>query len=444
MNSNGGARGPVLSFTEAYARSGMIRMHMPGHKGRGPLGIEKMDITEISGADSLYQASGILRESEETASALFGTAETLYSTEGSSQCIRAMVHLAAGAGRGKRILAARNAHRSFLYACALADCAVTWLRPEGEASSLCACPVSPDSVRAALDREETAAVFLTSPDYLGGMQEISAIAEVCHDRGVPLLVDNAHGAYTHFLPVSLHPMDLGADLCCDSAHKTLPALTGAAYLHLSREGEKRFGSRARQAMELHGSTSPSYLTLCSLDAVNGYLSGSAREEIALCAERVRGARSALEALGWQVLPADPLKITVRACEGMSGQRMAQKLRRGGIECEYADRDHLVLMLTPANTAAEMEKLAPALGPAPGRPVRPAFAWPAGEQVLSVREAVFAPFEEVEAAASLGRVCASPAVSCPPAVPLVAAGERIGEEALRAMAWYGVERIRVVR
>ena len=440
-----GAEGPVLSFVKEYAGSAPVRMHMPGHKGRGPLGIESWDITEISGADSLYEAEGILLESEKKASALFGTGRTLYSTEGSSQCIRAMVHLAANAGRGRRILAARNAHRAFMYACALEDCQVTWLAPEGETASLCACPVSPARVEAALAEDGgAAAVYLTSPDYLGGMQDIPGIAAVCRRRGVPLLVDNAHGAYLRFLPRSLHPMDLGAGICCDSAHKTLPALTGAAYLHLSREADGQFGGAARQAMEIFGSTSPSYLTLCSLDAVNGYLEGPAREETAACAEAVRVLRARLSDAGWRALPSDPLKITLRACEGLSGMEMAQRLRRGGIECEYADRDHLVLMLTPMNTREELERLETALGKAPGKPLRPAFEWGRGEQVLSIREAVFAPFEEVETEKALGRVCASPLVSCPPAVPLTAAGERIGAAAVQALRYYGVERIRVVR
>ncbi len=438
------AQGPVLSFVRAYASGGMVRMHMPGHKGKPLVGPEPWDLTEIRGADSLYEASGIVLESERTASALFGTARTLYSTEGSSQCIRAMVHLAANAGRGRKILAARNAHRTFLYACALEDCGVSWLAPEGRTASLCACPVSPAQVKAALEKEQAAAVYLTSPDYLGGMQDVAGIARICDAFDTPLMVDNAHGAYTRFLPRSLHPMDLGAWICCDSAHKTLPALTGAAYLHLSPRGDARFGPEARQAMELYGSTSPSYLTLCSLDAVNGYLSGPGPEEIAACAARTDHIKGRLRDAGWETADSDPLKITLRACEGLSGTALAEVLRRGGIECEYADRDHVVLMLTPMNTLEEMERLVRVLGKPQGRAVRPAFAWEEGEKVLSIREAVFAPWEEVPLSRALGRVCASPLVSCPPAVPLVAAGERIGEGALRALAYYGQERIRVVR
>ena len=125
---------PVADFVRAYAQSGTVRLHMPGHKGVPFVGCEPYDITEIAGADALYEADGILRESEENASRLFGSAATLYSTEGSSQCIRAMVWLAAGRAVSPKktrpwFLAARNAHRAFLYALALADADVEWLWP---------------------------------------------------------------------------------------------------------------------------------------------------------------------------------------------------------------------------------------------------------------------------------------------------------------------------
>ena len=117
---------------------------------------------------------------------------------------------------------------------ALLDLEIRWLWPE-ESRSLCGCPISPAQLEETLHSlpEPPAAVYLTSPDYLGGMAQIPALAQVCHQHGTLLLVDNAHGAYLRFLQPSLHPLDLGADLCCDSAHKTLPVLTGGAYLHLS-------------------------------------------------------------------------------------------------------------------------------------------------------------------------------------------------------------------
>ena len=146
---------PIRDFVARYAESGVSRLHMPGHKGKGPLGCEALDITEVAGADALYEASGIIAESEANAASLFGTRRTLYSTEGSSQCIRAMLYLALtsrGQGNGRPVaLAARNAHKAFLFAAALCDFDVEWLYPEEGAGSLCACPVSAAALAARLD-----------------------------------------------------------------------------------------------------------------------------------------------------------------------------------------------------------------------------------------------------------------------------------------------------
>ena len=440
---------PIADFLRAYAASHTARFHMPGHKGRGPLGCEALDITEIQGADSLYEASGIIAQSEQNAAALFGTGRTLYSTEGSSQCIRAMLHLALQnrpKGAAPVILAARNVHKAFVYAAALLDFTPVWLWPEGE-NSLLQCPVSAAQVAAALDAmaQPPAAVYLTSPDYLGGMADIEAIAKLCHDRGTVLLVDNAHGAYLRFLRPSRHPMDQGADLCCDSAHKTLPVLTGGAYLHINKNAPAAFGEKARQAMALFGSTSPSYLTLASLDLCNQSLAGDYPDRLAEMAERLHQLRRRLKDRGWQVEDTDPLRLTLAAPAGETGKRLAQCLREQAMECEYADEEHLVLMLTPDNTLEELARLEQSLGHAPAPPkAKSPLPQARGEQAMPVRQALFAPQETVAADQALGRICGAPTMSCPPAVPIAVSGERIGPEALALFAHYGVEWVDVVK
>ena len=282
---------PVADFVQRYAKAGTARLHMPGHKGRCFLGCEPWDITEVHGADALYEAEGILAESEQNAAALFGSQRTCYSTEGSSQCIRAMLYLAVTASGSRTVVAARNVHRAFVSAAALLDLELRWLWPE-ESRSLCGCPISPAQLEEALGSlpEPPAAVYLTSPDYLGGMAEIPALAQVCHQHGTLLLVDNAHGAYLRFLEPSLHPLDLGADLCCDSAHKTLPVLTGGAYLHLSPAAPAWLAAMAKSALGLFGSTSPSYLTLASLDLCNRYLAEGYPQRLAETVGRLEGLR----------------------------------------------------------------------------------------------------------------------------------------------------------
>ncbi|MCI6742607.1 MAG: amino acid decarboxylase, partial [Faecalibacterium prausnitzii] len=201
---------PIVDFVRRYAQSGTSRLHMPGHKGQSLLGFEPWDITEIKGADELYGADGIIAQSEANATRLFGTVHTYYSTEGSSQCIRAMLCLALqaapAAGQRPVLLAARNAHKALLYAAALLDFDIQWLWPAPQdAGALCSCPVSAAKLTGALQGlaqqgRKPFGIYVTSPDYLGGVQDIAALAEVCKDFGVPLLVDNAHGAYLRFLP----------------------------------------------------------------------------------------------------------------------------------------------------------------------------------------------------------------------------------------------------
>lgn len=442
---------PIVDFVARYAESGAARLHMPGHKGQPFLGCEKLDITEIAGADSLYEAQGIIAQSEQNAAGLFGSAKTLFSTEGSTQCIKAMAYLALLArkpGTKPVIAAARNVHKAFIFAAALLDFEIVWLWPQTDACSICACPITPAYLQKTLAAltQPPAGVYITSPDYLGGCADITALAEVCHGFGVPLLVDNAHGAYLHFLSEPAHPLDLGADLCCDSAHKTLPVLTGGAYLHISQTAKAEFAQNARQAMALFGSTSPSYLILQSLDLANRYLSQNYPDRLAACVSQINALRQTLVQSGWDIRPSDALRVVIRAgSAGLTGQALAQRLRHFKMECEYADPENLVLMLTPETGSAELDRLAAALRFAPkGSPVPPAPAPTAAVRRLSVRRALFASAETLPAADALGRICAAPTVACPPAIPIAVSGEEIGPAALALFDYYGVSRVDVVR
>ncbi len=422
-------------------------MHMPGHKGA--VGIEREDVTEIYGADSLFEADGIIRESEECASALFG-ARSFYSTEGSSLAIRAMLYLATitATARGERplILAGRNAHKVFISTAALLDFDIDWLHTSG---SYMSCSVDKGTVREALDRSSRrpVAVYLTSPDYLGNTVDIRGIAEVCHERGVLLLVDNAHGAYLKFLNPSRHPIDLGADMCADSAHKTLPALTGAAYLHISPSDTHGFSGRAKEALSLFASTSPSYLILASLDRLNAYLDDGYSEKLTTFVSKIREIKQKTHP-GLAIFTGDEdMKITVRAAQlGYTGYELAALLRAGGVEPEFADPDFLVLMPTPSNKAGDLELLFSILSAIEPRAARrdapPALSIP--ERVMTPRDAMLADSEVLPTESCLGRILATVTVGCPPAVPILVSGERISEDSLRVLEYYGVSTLRVVK
>lgn len=253
---------PICDFVKNYAEQNYTRLHMPGHKGHSFVGCEKYDITEIVGADSLFEADGIIAESEKNASELFGTGATLYSAEGSSLCIRAMLYLIrqkkANTGRKPLIAATRNAHKVFALTVSLLDIDVLWIENERENSTLCDCLITAEQLDKTLANLSCPpdAVFITSPDYLGNIADIKGLANIAHKYGSLLLCDNAHGAYLKFLDNGSHPIDNGADMCCDSAHKTLPALTGGAYLHINKTAPVFLKQNAREALSMFGSTSP--------------------------------------------------------------------------------------------------------------------------------------------------------------------------------------------
>ncbi len=440
---------PICDFVNEYIKKNGVRAHMPGHKGKKLLGFEEYDITEISGADSLYAADGIIAESEKNASSLFGC-DTFYSAEGSSLCIRAMIFLvmqyAKEFGKEKLIFASRNAHKVLLSALALTDMDVEWL-PSDE-SYLSCCPDSEILDKMLSDAErKPCAVYITSPDYLGKICDIPKISKVCKKHGVLLCVDNAHGAYLKFLPESLHPSDLGADLCCDSAHKTLPVLTGGAYLHISGKNKEFFSKSAKDALALFGSTSPSYLILQSLDAANRYINDGYSKKLSAFCEKVKNLKSELIKSGFSMYGDEPLKICILAkFYGYKGYELSKLISEKNIECEFSDPDYLVLMLTPENKKEELSAIKNALLSIKKLPEinekAPKKLCP--ERAMSVREAMFSKNEIVSVYDAPGRILADANVSCPPAVPVVVCGEIIDENALEAFEYYNIRYCKVIK
>ena len=441
-------RTPIYDFVQSYLQSNTTRFHMPGHKGVAYLGCEPMDITEIGGADVLYSPNGIIQESEDNATALFGSAHTFYSTEGSSLVIRAMLALATEGVENATILAARNVHKAFLYACALLDLDIEWLYPD-QTDHICKAVITPKALAQKLQSMEKkpCAVYVTSPDYLGNITDISSLSSICKQYGIPLLVDNAHGAYLRFLEPSLHPISLGAAVCCDSAHKTLPVLTGGAYLHISKEAPEKFVHNARRYLSLFASTSPSYLILQSLDLGNAYIANDYSTRLTSCLCNVSAAKSHIRAQGFDVLDSEPLKIVIHAlASGYTGQELTEILRGHGIECEFSDPDYIVLMASPENSVKDFERLMQAFSAISPRPpiCCQAPRVPQSNVFCSPRRAMLAPSETVSLADAVGRVCASPTVSCPPAVPVVMSGEEVTYAHIQVMKYYGYETIEVIR
>ena len=519
---------PIVDFVNEYIAKDTVRMHMPGHKGVKHLGAEAMDITEIKGADVLYHADGIIAESEANAAAIFGTARTVYSTEGSSLCIRAMLMLvtmlARSHGRQRAVIAAgRNAHKTFITAAGLMDADVRWMYANGAAAcegtdtttgseaGLVSCRLSARDIEEHILSSKPDAVYITSPDYLGNVADIRAIAEVCHKHGCLLLVDNAHGAYLavrerqeafaseennsctlkHGLTLPdinpktvkkqtsdinarseedannsglrkkapadskcqkktgtlRHPIALGADLCCDSAHKTLPVLTGGAYLHIAHRAPSICVDVAEQAMSMFATTSPSYLILQSLDLANKLMTETMPARLAELREMTACLKQQLTAAGWELIGDESIKLTISAKPyGYIGDELADILREHNIEPEFSDPDYLVLMLSTDTSDSAIESLEEALLSISRRPaIQDKAPTPKpGIMGMSIRDALFSLSETIPVSEANGRILAEPGVTCPPAVPIAVCGELIDDNAIACFKYYGIDKVKVVK
>ena len=439
---------PIYDFLIKYNASGAVRCHMPGHKGRGCaeelVSLYGLDITEIDGADSLFEANGIIAQSEQNMSSLYGTAGTVYSAGGSTLCIQTM--LAIMKREKRRIFAVRNVHRAFLNALALLDLDAEWLLPEYSGGILSG-ELDLQMVETALKNSRMpSCLYVTSPDYTGKTADIAALAALCRKYDARLLVDNAHGAHLAFFEDNRHPIALGADMCCDSAHKMLPALTGAAMLHTSRP---EYAGILKQTMGLFASTSPSYLIMASLDLCSRYIHESIRSDIA---ENLGFIKRLKDYFSSMLVFADsePFHITIKAVEsGFDGNELAQLLRENGVECEYSDTALVILLMSPFSRQDDYRRLSSALEKAlcsavksPEKAQRINMTLP--QKAMSVCEAVFSESEETDVENALGRICAEVKVPCPPAVPIAASGEIIDESCINIFKMYGISTVNVVK
>ena len=442
---------PIIDFVKNYNEVRTTRFHMPGHKGVSFLGFESLDITEIGGADDLSCPEGIIKKSEENTARLFNTKCTAFSTGGSTQSINAMLYLAF-LNRDKNtkpfVIAGRNAHKAFMFAAAKIGFEVDWLFPENS-NSLCNSVITAEELEKKLKslNEKPFAVYITSPDYLGAVTDVKALSYVCRKYSVPLLVDNAHGAYSAFLKEPFHPILNGADMCCDSVHKTLPALTGCGYLHIEKNDRFGFSSNIHNAMSVFGTSSPSYLLLQSLDLCNKYIDEKIRADLALCTERVNEINKILENHPVKNISEEPIKITLDFSKVIINDFViSEHFRNHKIEFEYCDDDFVVLMVTAQNSDEDFERLKKAISDLPEFEENKnceEFSFVSAKQKMSIREAVFSKSQEVTIEAAIGKICSTPTVSCPPAIPIVVSGEEITSEHIKLLKKYGKETISVV-
>ena len=434
---------------EAYAQQELYPLHMPGHKRRmapGPGLPYGWDVTEVPGTDDLHDAREILAQAMARTAELYGARRTWYLVNGSTCGILAGIR--ALAPYGSPVICARNCHKSVYHAMELGNLSVEWLVPPVDEDFGIYGSVPPEAVAAALDRCPRArCVILTSPTYEGIVSDIKAIADLCHQRGVPLLVDEAHGAHLGLFPgFPDGAVKAGADVAIQSPHKTLPSLTQTAWLHLA--GSLADPDEIERQLDVFETSSPSYPLLASLDGCTGILQSRGRELFEAWSGRLtRFTEAAADFRHLRLLgdrPAffdrDPSKLLVN-CRGtgFTGPSLAEALRtRFGFETEMACGENLLAMTSPADSEDSLDRFAGALHvldreaepvPADHTPALP----PPGPVHCTMAQALAAPAEQLPPEQALGHMAAEYVWAYPPGVPLLAPGEEITEGFLEAAA-----------
>lgn len=441
---------PLSDALARHIAKSAASFHTPGHKGQAGLlrGLDTLtaDLTELPDTGSLYDGDDAIEEAERLAADAFGARLTLFSAGGCTLCLQTMLYL--GAGPGSTVVMARNAHVRAVDACALLDIKPRWAWPAPGGQ------ITPAAIAAALEAaHDVRAVYVTSPDYYGRLADIPAIAALCRQAGVPLLVDNAHGS--HLGAFDRHPLTLGAAMTADSAHKTLPVLTGGAMLHIGDAVPAVDRTAAKAAMGLFGSTSPSFPVLASLDRAADWWRRAGRQAFGHTAAQAAHLAALARDLKLDVIrgdDTDPARLTLdTAAAGISGIDAAAYFREQGCEPEFADERAVVFILTPFNTPADLSRLEQAVRVLPAA-LRRGFFWgrraPAAAPEAAdppvvdctPAAAIRAPAVTVPLDEAVGRTAARTVCPCPPGIPLVVAGETIDNTVAAALARAGRQEV----
>ena len=334
-----------------YKNLDFSSFHTPGHKNNFFNGYDllSLDYTELPMTDSLYEANGVIREAEKEVSRLYGSKDSFFSSGGNTLCIQAMIRMCAG--KEDKILCDRLVHRSAVSAMALLGVKPIFIKRNFKNGT--AWDIDIEDLKEKIKKNpDVKAFYLTSPNYYGVMQDISLISSICKRRGIPVLVDNAHGSHLKFL--SSHPLDMGASLTADSAHKTLPVLTAGAFLHIN---EEKFKASAKSAMALFGSTSPSYPIMASMDIAAKWLFKNGEKEYKILAEKVKDLKKLAPCENFFLDGIDPIRITINCQEiGYTGYEMRKEFYKFKIEPEMCDKNFLVLIATPFNSEKDWNRL----------------------------------------------------------------------------------------
>lgn len=445
-----------------YSQTDYYPFHMPGHKRNpesGPLAdFYRLDITEIDGFDNLHEATGILRQAQEHAARLYGAEETHFLVNGSTGGILSAI--ASVAGKGKLLLMARNCHKAVYHAAFLNRMKVRYLYPALLPEYDLAGAISPEAVHRAIilslrerniapqkASEVIAGIVITSPTYDGICSDVRKIAEIAHSYGIPLIVDEAHGAHLGFQEdYPQHSIQCGADIVIQSTHKTLPSPTQTAILHVNGSLVNR--DHLRRYLAIYQTSSPSYLLMTGIEEGLSILETEGRERLQwLAASRKHLEEELADCRHIRICPyTEPSKVVISVKNtNFTGKQLYDLLReKYHLQLEMACETYALAMLSMMDTGEGIQRLIGALReidaalseeePPDFTPISECWS---PQRILPIYDAYMHKSDKVPLEEAAGRTAAEFVNLYPPGIPLLVPGERIEEPLLRAVR----ERIR---
>ncbi|MBE0465625.1 MAG: decarboxylase [Candidatus Desulforudis sp.] len=450
MSMSGQRRAPLFEALKRHLARGCSGFHFPAHVGgRGlPLALTgelaRLDLTELPGLDDLHAPTGPIARAQELAAALYGADHTFFLVNGSTAGIQAL--LLAATGPGQKVLLPRNIHRSVIGGLVLSGAEPVYVSPPFSREFSIPLPPEAVGVRAALAAHpDLAAVLWTHPDYHGLATLDAGVTAAVWGAGLPLLVDEAHGAHLPFHPALPFPaLGLRAAAAVQSMHKLGGALTQGSLLHL--KGPQVPADRVRRALALIQTASPSYLLMASLDLARRQLAVSGPRRVGRAVELAARLRQGLAVLdGVRVLDAgpgrgDPTKVVVSTGGlGLSGYEAAAVLdRQYGVQVEMAGSAYVLLVVGLGARVQDIVRALRAFRALTRERTRSSCRSdtadfclpPAAEKVLTPRESWLLPARALPPEQAAGLVAAETISICPPGIPIVFPGEKLTAEVIQ--------------
>jgi arginine/lysine/ornithine decarboxylase len=443
---------PLFEALIQHTKKNKWSFHVPGHKN-GQL-FEKeglayfqsalpFDLTELNGLDDLHHADGVIKEAQEKLSSFYKVKKSYFLVGGSTSGNLAMI--LSSFDEGDIVFVQRNCHKSVLNGLELAGVTPVFLSPEVDEAAGFTLGVSVETVREAAHKfPELKGIILTTPTYYGMQQEIKEIAEIIHEYGGVVLVDEAHGAHFNLNDMPISAIHQGADIVVQSAHKTLPALTMGAYLHVNSDRIENY--RLTHALQMVQSSSPSYLIMASLDLSRLFMENLKDIEIEAIISQSIDFRhyidslpylSSVKASAGYIL--DPLKVTIQSDREISGYEMQRLLEEEGVFTELADERNVLLVLPLGQIHSLIElkavflNLSNELASYESRTSSESASiyFPSVSQLNEPYSSMKRMrTQRMMIGEAAGKVAAEAIIPYPPGIPLIAKGEKITAESIR--------------